>query len=1743
MSHHTPITAIARIALLAGVLLAILLLPTRAYQPAHAQDAVDETFNYAENRTDEVVAYTAIDPEGATITWSIDADSSDNEDFSFDDGELTFNSPPNFEDPKGGGSNGTENTYVVNLRASDGDSDNDRTWTLTINVTNVDESGTVALTTEQPKEGTSLTASLTDEDGTTENVTWQWARCTSRTTNTCTNIKGATTAAYMPKNADVGSYLRATASYTHPTGLNLGDEPKTAYKISSNAVVMKEYVDTTPVFKNAYGKEIPNNQTVSRSVPENSSAGTRVGEPVVATDIGPSGKQENLTYTLVNADDSVSNEFVIHRQTGQISVKANATINHEALSGSSYQYTVKVTATDPADKSDSINVVITVTNVNDAPVIAAETADAGLTSKNHQEDADSNAVSSYSATDDEDTNTTLQWSLSGDDGDKFTFNPETGASTHTGESANLSFKTSPDFEAKADKNGDNDYKVTVTVTDNGGSSDSRNVTVTVTNAEESGSVTLSNQQPEVGANIKATVSDPDGIVGSVTWQWATSSASGPFFAGETKDNYTPKAGDEDNSVNVHVRATYTDGTGTERTVNKSTDNAVQAKDADNKTPAFKNDQGNDLSSTQRNVDENTASGQNIGTPVTAQDDDTDDADDNLLTYSLDKSRDYKSFNINSGSGQLTTKAPLDYEKKSSYTVTVRATDPSAKSDTITVTIKVNNLNEFPTITGGDAAIFYPENGTGAVGTYTATDPEDDRARPKKALKWSLTGGADQSKFTISSSGALTFNDSPDFDARADADPSDNRYQVTVTVTDSSASSTSRQVTVTVTDVNEDGSVTLTAEQPQVDVQLTATLTDPDGGPGDTPDIDDDERNLTTDNTTLWQWATSTSKSGPWNNIETATSNTYTATTTDIGSYLRATATYTDRQRDASKTVHKVSSYKVQAKDYSNTAPMFLDDDGDELTSTSRKILENSSPGTKVGKPVAATDRGRDGSQERLTYTLSDHNDGTSGDSDRFTIHRQTGQISLGGSSNLDRENPLKTSYVITVTATDSGGLTGTIKVTINVTDVNDKPKIAAEDPTTGLTSKNYQEGTDVATRVSSYSATDAEDTDSTLTWSLSGDDSDKFNLSAPTGASTNLVFRTTPDFEAKADKDKKNDYEVTVTVTDSKTSSDSRDVTVTVTNKEESGTATLLNLYPQVGTSITAKLTDPDNITSSNPDGNVTSNVKWKWATSTADNIIQRSSTSGSYTPVAGDENNLLFAIATYTDGHGSGKTATARSANNVLEKPATADTKSPVFCDQDTTLTGIQNKSVTINILEGSVSSNTNITIATNTNTDQVRADDDDHVACNNSGDQLTYSLEGNDAKPFDITAANGQLIRKAGVVLDYETKNKYSFKVKATDPSARSSTINVTINVTDDNEEPAIVKKSLVITGPGTFDYPEDETNRQVATYRAVGPEGTRRWSKSGDDAGDFQLSSAGTLSFSSQPNFELPADADTDNVYEVTLQATVGDITDTYDVTVTVTNAEEAGTVTLSPTSRPRVGTAITAALTDPDSVTSANTTGSITTGVTWQWSKATATTGAWSDISGATEASYTPADDDADNFLRATASYAAGQSAVATTTQTVLALTATPNDGTVTISPAQPVVGTAVTARLTDPDGAPTGVTWQWAWSTGSSAGGTWTPISGATGSSYTPVETDVGRYLRATASYSDAVDGADQTASAISASAVTATVAVDEYDRNADGRIDSTEVLEAVADYFAGTLSQARVLQVVALYFAGLPPTS
>ena len=46
--------------------------------------------------------------------------------------------------------------------------------------------------------------------------------------------------------------------------------------------------------------------------------------------------------------------------------------------------------------------------------------------------------------------------------------------------------------------------------------------------------------------------------------------------------------------------------------------------------------------------------------------------------------------VDQDNGQLRTKADLDYETKTTYTVVVTATDPSGASDSITVTINVTD---------------------------------------------------------------------------------------------------------------------------------------------------------------------------------------------------------------------------------------------------------------------------------------------------------------------------------------------------------------------------------------------------------------------------------------------------------------------------------------------------------------------------------------------------------------------------------------------------------------------------------------------------------------------------------------------------------------------------------------------------------------------------------------------------------------------------------------------------------------------------------------------------------------------------------------------------------------------------------------------------------------------------------------------------------------------------------------------
>ena len=93
----------------------------------------------------------------------------------------------------------------------------------------------------------------------------------------------------------------------------------------------------------------------------------------------------------------------------------------------------------------------------------------------------------------------------------------------------------------------------------------------------------------------------------------------------------------------------------------------------------------------REIDENTGADQDVGSPVTASDTQSD-----ALTYTLEGA-DAASFEIASTSGQIQTEAGVtyDHEAKSTYTVTVTASDGNGGTATATVTITINDVNEPP----------------------------------------------------------------------------------------------------------------------------------------------------------------------------------------------------------------------------------------------------------------------------------------------------------------------------------------------------------------------------------------------------------------------------------------------------------------------------------------------------------------------------------------------------------------------------------------------------------------------------------------------------------------------------------------------------------------------------------------------------------------------------------------------------------------------------------------------------------------------------------------------------------------------------------------------------------------------------------------------------------------------------------------------------------------------------------------
>ena len=584
-----------------------------------------------------------------------------------------------------------------------------------------------------------------------------------------------------------------------------------------------------------------------------------------------------LTYSLKGPDAAF---FEIDQTTGQLRV--GAALDFEAKR--TYRVTVSVhDGADPSDNpsneiDDSINVTITVTNVNEAPVVT------GKTDFFFNENA-SGAAASYSARDPE--RDAVGWSVSGADGDRFII-------TSRGV---LHFYAPPDFEDQET------YRVTVQALD-GSLTGPLYVAVTVRDKEEPGAVAITPPRGWVGLPLTAAIEDPDGGESAVSWQWSRSfSRKGGWkdIPGADSSLYIPADADEGHYL--RATASYSD----RRSSGKHAQTVMQRPVGGNQ-PAETNTPPQFASeSVVRRVVETTTAARNVGRPIAAIDVESD-----VLTYSLNGT-DTHSFNIDTRTGQIKTKSVLISETKASYKVTVSVHDgfdhayntSDSIDGTVEVTITVakpsppppprppppppKNLN--PTFTEGSRTMrSVDENtqpGTNIGGPVAARDTDGD------ALKYTV-GGADAASFDIViTTGQLKTKAGLDYETTS-------TYTLTVSVSDGKNSSGGMDpssddfitVTITVVDVDEEGVVTFSEIDLLVDAEVTAALSDPDGNVS----------------AITWQWERS-ADGEVWTGISGAAFASYKPIDTDIGSYLRATASYTDAN-GASKSASSVSELTV-----------------------------------------------------------------------------------------------------------------------------------------------------------------------------------------------------------------------------------------------------------------------------------------------------------------------------------------------------------------------------------------------------------------------------------------------------------------------------------------------------------------------------------------------------------------------------------------------------------------------------------------------------------------------------------------------------------------------------------------------------------------------------------------------------------------------------------------------------------------
>ena len=818
-----------------------------------------------------------------------------------------------------------------------------------------------------------------------------------------------------------------------------------------------------PVFTDGTG--------TTRTIAENTASGQNIGTAIAATD-ADSG--DTLTYILSGTDAS---SFSIVSTSGQLQTKA--ALDYETKNS----YSLTITVSDGNGGSDSITVTINVTDVNEnhAPVFTDGTTATRSIAENT---ASGQNIGTAIAATDADTGDTLTYTLTGTDASSFSIVSTSGQ---------LQTKAALDYETKTS------YSMTVSVSDGNGGSDSITVTINVTDIDE-----ISVDTDEISVDTVEVIPAAPGICkvgdilapgqsctypGTDTEFSVSNSGIGQFLFLTAANNLNIKNTELNGVSYTLIAKKLASGSWEIEEIGANTARATA-----NTAPIF-----TDGTSTTRSIAENTASGQNIGTAITATDADSGDT----LTYTLGGT-DAAAFSIVSTTGQLQTKAALDYETKTSYSVTITVSDGSA-TDTISVTINVIDVNDTVII----SARVPVANRTPAVRDAIVN------AVPN------VNNAADVTAAHLAAITSLNLRNAGITALQAD-DFSGMTALTTLNLFNNQLSRLPPGIFAGLTSLT-----TIRLGQNAIDpLPITVSLEKVGEGAFKAVAPAGATFNyvlpITVANGTINGGTTTLTI--PHGSIEsntlrvTRTAGTTGHVTVDIATFPRLPRTHYGYALTKSDHLPLVAIRGI------NTAPVFSDG-----TTATRSVAENTAAGQNIGTAITATDADND----TLTYTLSGP------DAAAFGINSTTGQLQT--KATLDYET--KTSYSVTVSVSDGNGGNNSVSVTINVTDIreNRAPVFTDGTTTTRTIAENTAANTNIGTAIT---ATDADN--DTLTYTLSGTDAASFSI---LGRSGQLQTRAALDYETK------NAYTVTVTVSDG-SATDTITVTINITDVNELPTTT-----------------------------------------------------------------------------------------------------------------------------------------------------------------------------------------------------------------------------------------------------------------------------------------------------------------------------------------------------------------------------------------------------------------------------------------------------------------------------------------------------------------------------------------------------------------------------------------------------------